>query len=281
MTGLHLLPDDLVHLPSDPKDQEFLLRLLCHLAQINGSVSFNESAFIEHIAEKMGRIGWEFPQEQQRLKLGQIGRIHTCWQTADQKIWLTQLLRRLAVADGLLDADEERFLEEITGRLFSTSEQTPDRVPWNQLDERERQLLEAASEAASIGDTHLWHRKSEKVVGAVIGVDEGSGYRMFRGVNFELSQPTGSRCAEQVALGAAIAHYGGRLRYQDIREIAVVAGQSVPKPVSNPLPPCGVCCEMIRKINEAGDQIMVYMLRDGDPEHVIRVRFSDYYPPRL
>jgi cytidine deaminase len=74
---------------------------------------------------------------------------------------------------------------------------------------------------------------------------------------------------------------GERLRYQDVRRVAVVAGANVPRPIPNPLPPCGVCCEMLHKLNEAEGQIQLYMLAARDSTRVVRIALSEYYPPRL
>ncbi len=273
--------DDLCDLPSDPSDQDFLLRLLCHLVWVNGRVGPNQAAFLETLAEKMGRSGWEFPEEPLKLSTSEIAGVHTRWNADDQKLWLMMLLRKLAIADGVLDEDEQSFITDLTSLLFSTSDPRRYYVSRGHLDKRERRLVDAAERSASISDTRFWHRKTGKVVGAAIGVGEPDSFRVFTGVNFELYQPTGSRCAEQIALGSALVEYAGQLRYEDIRMVAVVAGQNVERPARNPLPPCGVCCEMLRKINEDSKQVVVYMVPQGDDAHVIRMPFADYYPPRM
>jgi cytidine deaminase len=273
--------DDLGYLPSDPGGQDFLLRLLCHLVWVNGRVGRNQAAFLETLAEKMGRTDWEFPEQPQKLATKEIAGVQTRWRGDDQKLWLMTLVRRLALADGVLDEDEQSFISDLTSLLFSTSNPRRYYASRERLDARERTLMDAAERAASISDTRFWHRKSGKVVGAAIGVGEADAFRVFTGVNFELSQPTGSRCAEQIALGAALVACAGQLRYEDVRMVAVVAGQEVERPVPNPLPPCGVCCEMLHKINEDGRQVRLYMLPQGDAAHVIRMPFADYYPPRM
>jgi len=53
------LPEDLTHLPSDPGDQDFLLRLLVHLVQVNGRVERSQEDFVEAVAKKMGWAEWE------------------------------------------------------------------------------------------------------------------------------------------------------------------------------------------------------------------------------
>ena len=278
--GLHLLPDDLGFVPSSEADQDFLLRLLCHVACLSGSVDRNESAFVEALAEKMGRSGWEFPEAPRPIEPGEIARLHTSWRGSAEKIWLVNLLRKLAVADGFVDEDEELFLEELAGRLFATSPRRYE-MPRSRLSPEERGVIEAAESAASLCDTRYWHRKTQKVVGAAVGVAREGEFFVFRGVNFELSQPTGSRCAEQIALGSALVHFSDSLRHRDIRMIAVVAGPNVPKPVPNPLPPCGVCCEMIHKLNEEDGQIQLYMVSGDEDGSVLRIPFTEYYPPRV
>ena len=279
--ALHLLPDDLGLLPSSESEQDFLIRLLCHLAYVNGSVDRNQSAFIEALAEKMGRVDWEFPEDPHLLEPGEITRVHTSWRASSEKLWLANLLRKLAAVDGLIDEDEELFLEELAGRLFSTSEPRRFAVARSQLSGDEHRVVEAARSAASLSDTRHWHRKTQKVVGAAVGVQRQGEFHVFRGVNFELSQPTGSRCAEQIALGSALVYCGDSLRHADVRMIAVVAGPNVPKPVPNPLPPCGVCCEMIHKLNEDHGQIKLYMIPREDDGSVLRIPFAEYYPPRV
>ena len=273
--------DDLGYLPRDPGDQDFLLRLLCHLVWVNGRVGLNQADFLETLAQKMGLGAWEFPREPITLETDEIAGVQARWQADDQKLWLMTLLRKLAVADGVLDDDEQGFISDLTSLLFSTSDPRRYYASRARLDPCERKLVDAAEEAAAISDTRLWHRKSGKVVGAAIGVGAPEAFRVFTGVNFELSQPTGSRCAEQIALGSALVGSAGELRYEDVRMVAVVAGQRVERPVPNPLPPCGVCCEMLHKVNESGRQVLLYMLPQGDRSHVIRMPLADYYPPRM
>ena len=251
------------------------------MAHLNGSVARDESEFIEALAAKMGLAGWEFPEVHRPLGAGEISRVHTGWGTTAEKLWLVNLLSKLAAADGLVDRDEELFLEELAGRLFSASAPRRCEVPRASLSNEEIRLVEAAASAASLSGTRFWHRKTQKVVGAAVGVVREGELHVFRGVNFELSQPTGSRCAEQIALGSALVHFGDSLLHSDVRMIAVVGGPNVPKPVPNPLPPCGVCCEMIHKLNQDAQQIKLYMLSRESPDSIIRIPFAEYYPPKV
>ncbi len=272
----------LAHLPSSDYGQELLLRILCYVAQLNGRVTPSESEFVETVAGAMGHRAWEFPEAPTRLSLRDLAGLRSTWSSSSERIWLTALFRRLAAADGIVCKDEELFLDELTALLFSSLPTGTRSIARSELASDEQQVITAAINAAdSIAVTDLWHRKTGKAVGAALGVETEQGFEIFTGVNFELSQPTGSRCAEQVAIGSALARHGDRLRYSHVKMIAVAAGQQVPEPISNPLPPCGVCCEMIHKLNEAEQQIRLY-LRDAErTDHVLCIDFADYYPPSV
>ena len=118
-------------------------------------------------------------------------------------------------------------------------------------------------------------------MGAALAVEAKDEIHMFTGVNFELSQPTGRRCAEQIAIGSALARLGDELEFGQLKMLAVVAGQEVPKPAPSPLFPCGVCCEMLHKLNKANDQITLYMHSETNADQVVKIPFSHYYPPHV
>jgi cytidine deaminase len=277
-----MILDDLRYLPSGEHAQESLLRLLCYVASLSGRVTAAEAVVVETVAEKMGYSDWEFPECPTALNTHDVGVLRSQWTSASERIWLTALFRQLAAADGIICDNEETFLEDLSSRLFSCESIGGSPVLISDLEPDERTIVEAATRAAdSISDTSRWHRKTGKAVGAALGVKTPDGINIFTGVNFELSQPAGSRCAEQVAIGSALARYGDRLNYNQVRMIAVAAGQRVPEPISNPLPPCGVCCEMIHKLNQEDDQIQLYLRHHERADCVLRLRFSAYYPPRF
>ena len=273
---------DLEHLPSDQHEQRVLLRILCHVAQRGDSVTSAESRFVETVAEKMGYGDWEFPEGDTTLRGHDIAELRFYWKSASKRIWLATLLRNLAAADGIVCDSEESFLDQLTSLLFASSSIVGQALTHSDLEPDERKVVDAARKAAdSIFDTRLWHRKTGKVVGAAFGVETPDGLKIFTGANFELSQPTGSRCAEQTAIGSALADQGDHLGYSQVTMIAVAAGQQVENPIPDPLPPCGVCCEMIHKINKDAGQIQLYLRDRERPDRTLRLPFSDYYPPRF
>ncbi|KAH8620402.1 putative A distinct subfamily of CDD CDA like deaminase [Trypanosoma vivax] len=80
-------------------------------------------------------------------------------------------------------------------------------------------------------------------------------------VNYELSTPSGSRCSEQNALGK-LASTG--LPTTVVREVFVYGDSSASKTETNPLFPCGVCENMLRKVSndvfrQHGGDVMLYM----------------------
>ena len=195
----------LAHLPSSDYGQELLLRILCYVAQLNGRVTPSESEFVETVAGAMGHRAWEFPEAPTRLSLRDLAGLRSTWSSSSERIWLTALFRRLAAADGIVCKDEELFLDELTALLFSSLPTGTRSIARSELASDEQQVITAAINAAdSIAVTDLWHRKTGKAVGAALGVETEQGFEIFTGVNFELSQPTGSRCAEQVAIGRGV-----------------------------------------------------------------------------
>ena len=86
-------------------------------------------------------------------------------------------------------------------------------------DSIERVASDAQSELAT-----FWLRKTSKPVLAVLVAQKGaSGKRTFyRGLNLEVSMPTGSLCAERNAIGNALAA-DPTLTRQDLRLVAVLS----------------------------------------------------------
>ena len=102
----------------------------------------------------------------------------------------------------------------------------------------------------------------------------------YRGMNVEVSMPTGTLCAERNAIGNALAA-NQTLRRQDIKAVAVLSlhltpksaevrdggaaasGGDVPAEVAlNPLAPCGACMEWLKKIAEVNPDFEVITFSD-------------------
>ena len=114
----------------------------------------------------------------------------------------------------------------------------------------------------------FWLRKSQKPVLAVLEIVRPDGKPEYvRGMNLEVSMPTGSLCAERNAIGTALAQRPGLLR-REIRRVAVLS--AYPGSTLNPLPPCGECREWLLKIAEVQPDFEVVMFRDYQCREVQR-----------
>lgn len=142
----------------------------------------------------------------------------------------------------------------------------------------------------------FWLRKSKQPVLAVIAVDKpnNGGKKYFRGMNVEVSMPTGSLCAERNAIGTALAADFSLTR-RDLKMVAVLSlgltpganassnythppasptangkdkklvwqnSQSSKKDHINPIAPCGACKEWLKKIAEVNPDFKVVTFTD-------------------
>jgi cytidine deaminase len=84
-------------------------------------------------------------------------------------------------------------------------------------------------------------------------------YLAYRGVNLEVSLPTGSLCAERNAIGTALAN-NPRLKREHILCIAVLSlGKRGPT-----LGPCGACREWLTKVSEVNPNFTILTFADED-----------------
>ena len=98
--------------------------------------------------------------------------------------------------------------------------------------------------------------KPLKKVGASVSYQINGDKKFVTAVNYELSMPGGSRCAEQNAVGNAIA-LEPRLEFQNIKDVVVYGDGGL----TNPCSPCGVCMENLRKL-DVENQIHLYLYPD-------------------
>ena len=106
-----------------------------------------------------------------------------------------------------------------------------------------------------------FHRKSEKLVLAVLMVNVDGKPHFVPGINAEVSLPAGgSFCAERSAIVAARALFPGISR-EDFAGIAVLEvplkHDRDPLRSRNPLRPCGACTEWLTKLQEANPSFRV------------------------
>ena len=103
------------------------------------------------------------------------------------------------------------------------------------------------------GERDFWFRKGLKeVLAVVITRDAGGNLRAYRGVNLEVSLPTGSLCAERNAMGSAVVAQPD-LGRASIKAVAILSlDPSLPR-----LGPCGACQEWLRKIAEVNPELQI------------------------
>jgi len=110
----------------------------------------------------------------------------------------------------------------------------------------------------------FFHRKSHRVVLAVLHLELDGKSVYVRGINSEVSLPTGSICAERTAIVKARADYPN-LKRKDMKGIAVLEVPFIPAravELNNPLPPCGACREWLEKIQEKSEGFYVLTFPD-------------------
>jgi len=117
------------------------------------------------------------------------------------------------------------------------------------------------------GTEPFFHRKSHRVVLAVLHLDYNGASQYVRGVNSEVSLPTGSICAERAAITHARTAFPG-VRREHMKGISVIevpldlgVGFVADKSL-NPLPPCGACREWLEKIQEESPGFYVLSFPD-------------------
>jgi len=174
-----------------------------------------------------------------------------------------KLEMRPAVPTQLL-AEEDRLVVEEMRSYRRQFEAVRDGAPQEQ----------AATYAAPNELSSFWLRKSHKAVLAVLLCRKptpGAPNHFYRGMNLEVSMPTGTLCAERNAIGNALAS-DQTLRREDIRSVAVLSVSLAERPPDelvdgrdvalNPLDPCGACMEWLRKIAEVNPDFKVITFSD-------------------
>ncbi|CAJ1442858.1 unnamed protein product [Effrenium voratum] len=118
------------------------------------------------------------------------------------------------------------------------------------------------------GTEPFFHRKSGRVVLSLLHVEHRGKAEFVRGINSEVSLPTGSICAERAAIVNARTTFPNINRKQ-MKGIAVLEvpllntwTSEVVHDLLNPLPPCGACNEWLLKIQEQSPSFYVVTYQD-------------------
>jgi len=122
----------------------------------------------------------------------------------------------------------------------------------------------------------FFHRKSNRVVLALLHLEINGSSHYVRGINSEVSLPTGSICAERAAIIKARTEIPG-LKRSHMKGIAVIdvtneLFENVEDISMNPLPPCGACREWLEKVQEESEQFYV-LTYSGIGLHEVHERF--------
>jgi len=133
-------------------------------------------------------------------------------------------------------------------------------VPLSEFDDLMIQMIEKTARTC-IAKGDWWQKKKKdkplKKVGASVAYQINGQKTFVTAVNYELSMPGGSRCAEQNAVGIAIA-LEPKLEFQNIKDVVVYGDGGL----TNPCSPCGVCMENLRKLDVEA-QINLYLYPEG------------------
>jgi len=133
-------------------------------------------------------------------------------------------------------------------------------VPLSELDDVMIKMIESTAKTC-IEKGDWWQKKKKdkplKKVGASIAYQINGQKKIVTAVNYELSMPGGSRCAEQNAIGIALA-VEPKLEFQNIKDVMVYGDGGL----TNPCFPCGVCMENLRKL-DVDSQINLYFYPEG------------------
>jgi cytidine deaminase len=133
-------------------------------------------------------------------------------------------------------------------------------VPLSELDDVMIQMIEKTAKAC-LAKGNWWQKNKKnkpiKKVGASISYQVNSKKKFVTAVNYELSTPGGSRCAEQNAIGIIVAKEP-KLEFKNFNDVVIYGDGGL----TNPCSPCGVCMENLRKL-DVESQINLYLYPDG------------------
>lgn len=256
----------------DEIERQCILRFLYQIAQSDYKVVPEEKDLISKISTQIGTdiLGSEY----WLIKPWNVVDSDNLFsimkrKSADFSGWLVSQAINMMNADNIKHQNEQVIIMNLVQNLIGNPAYTKAIfVPIDELDEVMIEMLIRTPELCNKKGT-WWQKKKGKEkaikrVGASLSWEKNGKIKFVTAVNYELTTPGGSRCAEQNAIGLAIATEPG-LKFEEIREIVIYGGGGL----VNPCWPCGVCMENLRKLNKS-NQIKIY----GYPENYIYARDS-------
>jgi hypothetical protein len=187
-----------------------------------------------------------------------------CTPTHPSRVY-TPITQELSSIKEWVEVDEDQLNEASLLAVHEVRQWREDYLEQRQL--RPQELKTSDEEAV------FFHRKGLKEVLCVVvicdrhGAENQPGQLIpIRGINLEVSLPTGTLCAERNAIGTALCRFP-QLERSDIKAVAVLSLD----PQLAKLGPCGACQEWFRKVTEVSPSLRI--LSFGSPQaHSIFVK---------
>ena len=235
------------------EERTLIVKYLYKMAKIDYKIVEEEKELINDIKNKLkvnirnNNVNWSIEDNDLLKKITKKS------ERINAEIY--ELINKVMEADHIEHHNEKREIIKFMSNTLGTKSHIEAKItPLLNLDDTLADMLHKTAEICEEKASN-WQKKKaskQKKVAASLSWLENNEKKFVTAVNYELSTPGGSRCAEQNAIGMAIAN-NPKLQFEDIRDIVVYGSGGL----SNPLYPCGVCQENLRKLN-INNQIKVY-----------------------
>ncbi len=265
-----------------PVKQELVLRFLLKIALSDQKILDEELALIREVATI---LAIDFSDHKKFIRE---------WTKDDEAIFqelihedseslgfITKWATDIMNSDNIKHQNEQRLiLNLIKASLDNPQHPRATLIPVSTLDEVQIEMMKKTP-AICLEKANHWQKKKKdkpiKRVAASISFIKNGKKDFVTGVNYELSTPGGSRCAEQNAIGILISQ-NPQIKKEEILDIFIYGAGGL----TNPCWPCGICSENISKIN-SDNQVNLYVYPENYvyangvlPENILKISFSDF-----
>lgn len=139
-------------------------------------------------------------------------------------------------------------------------------IKYQDLNEREKELIDAAEEAINLAHPP---NGSDKKVGAAVRTKEG---KIVKGGAFGNESATSNICAEKSVITTA-----NNLGFKNIIEMAAI-GHSDKKPFLDPITPCGPCRQVIQEVSLISKKDIKIYCSNQDKDKILITTISELLP---